>query len=43
MMSSRNDDEMNGKCEDDDDEDGDAEDGGRWTVGEGDAGKGCER
>ena len=43
VMSSRNDDEMNGKCEDDDDEDGDAEDGGRWTVGEGDAGKGCER
>ena len=46
VMSSRNDDEMNGKCEDEDDEDGDAEDGGRRTVGEGDAGKmtkGCKK
>ena len=45
MMSSRNDDEMNGKCEDEDDEDGDAEYGGRLKVGEGDAGMmmtGCE-
>ena len=45
VMSSRNDDEMTGKCEDEDDQDGDAEDGGRLKVGEGDAGMmmtGCE-